>query len=376
MHYFRFALIALSVLLMPVLLLQGLANARMSGGPIQWNGFWEADLARAFLQADDSDGQLRISINDIGLSFARSAFEKEPFATDALFLFVVDERARGNDEAVREILKIGVALDKRNQRLGAFEMEQAISARDYTKTFAVIDRLTTINPSLIDELVQPLASAMGQPDMVPVVRTALEAQPAWAEAFWRAAPANEDGLLAMYDLRQQIDFGTSEESDAAMLSGLVQTGNYSEAFDFWDQAKFIASGNEFGFVETTQSPPLGWQATITGSRSFTETQPGIFSVFVEEQTFGELARQLVRLDAGSYNFSADVSPAIEDAALNISLQCAENGNEVGNVQSLAEGPAWTVTQDCNFFWLLLSGTAWERNSPVLGEVSNMALARR
>lgn len=359
----------------PFLLLQGLSNSRISPGPLSWNGFWEADVARSLIEAEEEGGQLKISVNDLGRELAIDAITKEPFATNALFVMAVDYRSEGRSVESGEIIARGVELDKRSRLLGIYELEQVARERDLDQAFAIIDRLTMTNPQLVADFVRPLTSVLDEESSLPILRDALNSEPRWAEAFWTSIPDSESGLMSMLSLRQETAVGSSAESDALLLSALVNSGRYSEAFAFLDTLGVLADAGEIAFTNSTEYEPIGWSTTVSGERTFSLTRNGEFDVFVDEQTFGELARQLVRLQAGRYQFAGEVTPAREASHLEVVLRCAETESSVAEPQSLDRPAQWTVDGACSIYWLVLNGSAWERRSSLQAEISEMTFRR-
>lgn len=359
----------------PFLLLQGMSNARMIPSPVSWNGFWQADVARAFLLAEENEGRIQLAVNERGLEMATDAYASEPFATDALFLMAVDHRANGDTEMNERIVGLGLALDKRNRQLGVLELEQAAVTGDYQQVFATLDRLTVTSPRLVSEFMPPLTAGIEQdPAALPIMRDALEAQPVWGEAFWNAVPRSAVGVSRFYELRLMTDAGTTAESDAELLLGLARQGFFTEVFAFWDSMD-VGEGDAMSFMQSTDFAPVGWLVAQDGERSFSERGDGEFDIFVEEQTFGELARQLVRLQPGEYRFSAEVDPEIGGRDVGVSLECAGGDDDAPDARPVEDSPSWTVGGDCSIHWLVLTGSAWERRNSLQATISQMSFER-
>ena len=359
----------------PLLLLQGLANARIAPGPIGWNGFWQADVAQAYLQFDEKNGELELAVQDGGKAMAMAAFSQEPLATNALFLFAADYRSQGNFEAMTELLSIGSALDRRNHRIGAMQLEQAGLAGDLEQTFEIIDRLVRTNPRMAGDFVRPLSLALEDDRLIPEVRERLDEGVSWDGAFWNTIPETRRGVTNMYTLRGMTQSGASPASDARLLAALARVGALDEALDFWALLSG-PSANELGFTLSTDFAPVGWQVERSSDRSFSASGLNLFDIYVEDQTFGELARQLVRLKPGAYSFTARVSPASAAGSLEASLECATGDRSAiptFDTQLLADEAIWSVDESCEVYWLVLSGTAWTRRSPLRASISDMQL---
>lgn len=372
MILFRLLLCVAVLSLAPFLFLQGLANARAAPGPVDWNGFWKADVAQNFLEAEENEGQLVLEISSAGRELAYEAFVEEPFATDALFLLAVAYRNEGRLENAVNLVEQGLGLDKRNRQLGILDLERAAIAGDFESVFAAIDRLTTTSPRLVEQFVRPLSAALDQEDTIPVIEDALDTNPRWAPAFWNSVPSSFAGVTNMLALRERTSIGTTSESDARLLGMLFQMGQFEPAFAFWDNSPYSTGIGFEAFIDSLEYPPLGWVAASSGDRSFSPGQAGEYEVFVEQGTFGELARQLVRLEPGTYSFAADVKPKVEAGFLDVTLNCATADADTAMRRSLDERAEWEVGDDCSFFWLVLEGSAWDRRSDLRASISGLA----
>lgn len=370
---FRFGLSALVLICAPVLLMQGLANARNPISPLySSNGFNLALLSMGQLQFDQENGKLTMSVSSGGVELARKAFAREPLASDALLVLAINERVQGNLERMQAILESADALDKRNANIGALRLEQVALTGDISRTFGMIDRLGTVHPSLTAEFVRPLTAALNDPRTIPVLRDALNARPVWGAAFWRAMPADTNGISNMYELRGLTDVGTSEESDSSLVLTLVNNGLYADAFTFWEG--FAGDEHDpLGFVPGTSFPPFGWSLTNGGERTMSPRGEARYEIYIQNETSGELARQLVRLPGGSYSFVAKIIPASEAGNIVASLECALGGDVVGDAQGLSNPARWTVSGDCDAYWLVLEGSAWDRRDPLRVSISDMRL---
>lgn len=373
MKWLRPFLAGVAVLIVPFLFLQGLSNSKTPPGPVNWNGFWQADLSLAFLQIEQEDGSLSVNVQDSGLELARSAFAKEPLASNALFLVATDYRAAGDTDSMRELLDLAAGLDKRNRNVGGMQLEQAALSGNLVATFDILERLSLVNPELTQDLVQPLTAALEDERSIQFLRDALIQQPTWAEAFWMSIPATKTGIVNMQAMRLQAGVGATPDSDARLLAGLVQLEQFEAALDLWNG--IAGEGQpDTAFVPTSDYAPVGWRTASSGERSFNQRERGEFDAYVEDQTFGELARQIVRLEPGTYRFSAKISPVSDGEDFEAELRCVEAGGMSLGSQSLVSPTEWEVGDGCGIYWLILSATAWERTRPLRATVSNMEFA--
>ncbi|GAA0277757.1 hypothetical protein GCM10009127_18270 [Alteraurantiacibacter aestuarii] len=371
-RFVRYALSAIALLAAPVLLMQGMANAKNPLSPMfSWNGYNLAELSLGAVRIEQGQGgTVSMSLRKRGVALARNAFAREPLAADALFVLAVHESDQRNPQAMAAILDGAYALDKRNRNIGALQLQQAALAGDFEATFRIIDRLASLYPPLSGEFVSPLIASLADPEATALIREALEARPVWAEAFWLSGPDDARLVRAMFDLRQQVDFGTSERSDAILLAGLVRQRLYEPAFAFWREVTGEPQGT-LGYVADDAFAPFGWQLKASGDLSMTSREAGRFEVYVQNEMSGELGRQLLELAPGRYSFSASIAPVSEAENLSASLQCAQDDTPVGSPQTLDNAAGWTVTGGCKYYWLILTGAAWDRRDPLRVDVADM-----
>ena len=358
-----------ALVLAPVLLLQGLANARVTPALIEYNPFWLAELSTALLAVEQSQEQAVVRSTERAVAMARSSFAREPLASDALFVLALEKGEQGDGELLA-FTDLAASVDKRNRNLGALQLEQAASAGQFARTFAIIDRLAVVHPKLTMVFVRPLTRVLSQPELLTALHKALERAPTWGPAFWSQVPGQAEGIEGMYRLRQMTDVGTSPESDARLLSGLAGKSLYDDAFAFWSQLHG-ENADRTGFIEGTENPPFGWKLTSDGDRSMFEDGPNRYNIFINGQSDGELARQLVRLDPGQYAFSATVSPSEQAKNIDVTLQCAVGKGNERQVRPLTATARWSVSSACRYYWLILGGSAWESRTAIRAEIAGI-----
>ena len=154
-----------ALVLAPVLLLQGLANARVTPALIEYNPFWLAELSTALLAVEQSQDQAVVRSTERAVAMARSSFAREPLASDALFVLALEKGEQGDGELLA-FTDLAASVDKRNRNLGALQLEQAASAGQFARTFAIIDRLAVVHPKLTMVFVRPLTRVLSQPELL------------------------------------------------------------------------------------------------------------------------------------------------------------------------------------------------------------------
>lgn len=367
----RLLVCGLAVVAAPLLVVQGMANARIDPRLVDLNGFWKADVAGALVQVEQLETSLELDVNETGFELARGAFADEPLASDAFFPIAIAWQSDGRTDDANALIETGLRLDKRNRQLGVLALQREVVARNLPGLFDQINRLSVLNPQLINDFVQPLTAEMGNASAVPVIREALVEDPVWAEAFWLSVPRSPEGARGMYSLRQDIDNGVTAESDERLLAGLANAGLHTEALAHWDARFAEADAAETVFFEGDDFAPIGWRSERSGNISFSRRGEGEYDIYVENQSSGELARQLVRLAPGTYRFSADVSPASDAEFLNVSLVCANGEGDAAPAFPLGSTVTFTSTSACDVYWLILSGNAFDKRGALEVRMSSM-----
>jgi hypothetical protein len=369
----RFGLVLVVLLLAPLLLIQGLAQASVPLGPgREQNGYFRALQALSRMELRQSGQSVTMQVTDSAAKLAREAFVREPYAADALFVLAAHLRQLGEPRKMTAVIDGAYALDKRSRSIGVLQLEQAVAAGDLKRTFATVGRLSTIYPSLKQSFVQPLIGELGRDGVATIMLAELEKNPVWATDFWTSVPADPAIVEQMYRLRLATSAGTTANSDGHLLAALVASGLYDEAFAFWSS---LADGqvDPHAFVAGDDLPPFGWKATIQGDRSMTSRGGGEgYDIYVQSDTSGELGRQLLRLPPGEYSFAASVVPAGEAENVSVRLQCADAEQPLGSAQPLDQAAKWSVRDGgCAAWWLILEGSAWNSRQSLRATISDM-----
>lgn len=370
------ALVMLGFLaLAPVLALQALTNAKVYIFPAgDWNGFGVALQSLARLQVEQGEaGQVELSVRPPGPALARDAFAREPLALDALFVLTIEE-GQSNPANARRLLQLASQLEKRNQNIGAAVLQNAALAGDLAGALAAMDRLAVVYPEISPAIVEALLPFLADARQLPVFERALRSDPAWARAFWMAAPGKSESLENLLQLRSSIGGTAAKQGDEQLLQGLVRAGRYQDAMVLWQEISGVG-GNATGFINSDAYPPFGWQLVQSASRSMASTGSGQYAVHLQGEISGELAKQLVRFGPGEYRIAVAVEPADLASSLRVALQCA-GGKGPPDWRPISDPRPWVVGEGCSMFWLLIGADTWDAGTGVSGTVSDVAIVRR
>ncbi|WP_271078031.1 hypothetical protein [Aurantiacibacter sp. MUD61] len=357
----------------PLLLLQGHANAEMGLGPLSWNGFWQADISRAFLQGEQAeDGTFSVSVREGGEDLAVNAWRQEPLATDGLFLVAVQMREDGELDQFERLISVGSDLDKRNRLLATLQLEKAVLDDDLDAAFPILDRIAMAHPSLVPDMISSIKQVLVREGTVEPLRRVLETEPVWVGQFWNGVPPQPEALRRLYQLRQQTDVGTSDQSDAILIGGLVNAGFYGDALDLWRESIAGENAAPFAFRQDAEFPPISWQLVSTGQRALSARGEGRYELYAQQYSDGEVARQLLQLEPGRYRLSADISPANAAERVEARLFCATGNGDDAEPRALDSSAVWEVSGDCDAYWLVLDANAWEQRSALRATITNFS----
>lgn len=360
----------LAVALAPLLALQAQVNA---GGPapgwaLNWNGFRIADLASSQVKASLVDEKLQFEVSSGALKTAQRAYEKEPFATDGLFVIGLQRGKQG-----KELFQEAQILDQRNRLIGGVLLQQAAEDGDLSAILPIIDRLARLRPALASELVKAFSSSLNDPKSIPFLEQKIRERPPWANAFWRAVPIDEPALGNFFVLRKRTSAGTDLQSDANLITALINAKRYAEAFEFRETLT-IPRGKDASTFDAREGP-LDWQLTQSRYTQARFDKSGQMDIFVDRGSAGELARKLVRLSTGSLKLLGDVERRQGYGNITAELTCANDQTmDQWRAGSVDEGVTFEIpANSCPYGWLILKGSAWESQQPLRAEIRGLAL---
>ncbi len=362
----------LAVALAPVLAVQAYVN---SGGnvvqqAVGWNGFQLADRALSQVEGSEAAGQLQLRASAATVSSAKRAYEREPFATDALFVIGSMDRVTGT-----KIYRASIHLDKRNRTIAAMLLQDAARQKNLPAMLDLIDRLSRLRPAFAAEFVKAFAGNLADPESMPVLERALNASPVWANAFWKSVPRDGAALDNFYSLRSEISKGSDAKSDAALIRALVNAGRFDEAFEFRSSLAGGAGGLLTGSGEHYE--PLHWQLSQGRNAQARFTSSNQLEVYIERGTAGELARKLVRLSPGTFTLIGRVVMNQGTGDIQAELICASGNQKQRWMAQLLSGETeWFIpAETCAYAWLIVKGSAWESPLPVRAVVDKLSVGQ-
>lgn len=346
------------------------AHAASTNSPSEWaarlNGFQLADEAMSEIVTSQSGGQATIRADEVAIDKARTAYSREPFASDALFLLSLDAGAKQPG-----ILRAARDLDKRNRLTGLALLQGEVEENNLEGVLSLVDQLSRVRPDLAPQFVSVLSESWSDAGSLPLLEQALRDEPSWATAFWRRIPRDEVSLERYAALRERLSPPSDPQTERNLLGAFIEVGRYPEAFELYERTR-LAKDDRGEFY-----PPIDWRVSETRDVRARLISTNTMDIFVQSNASGEIARKLVTLSPGEYRVTGEISVKQGDGTLQVSLACAapDTGPNWPAVD-LSEDTRFSVPPNtCRYAWLTLDASAWESSLDFEATIDSIELKR-
>ncbi|MCJ8192035.1 hypothetical protein [Sphingomicrobium aestuariivivum] len=288
---------------------------------------------------------------------ARTAYAREPFATDALF--VIAESGKFDGHAIQIQSQ---NLEKRNIRIALALLEKHTQRFDLEAMGPLLDQISRLRPEASEQYAKALLLGLNDPSTFEWLAGELANEPGWAMSFWRSPPKNGPALDNFLMLRLRQTKVDDQNSDLRLVQKLVSAGRYDDAFDLHELIKEQSRGDETSLAYTY--PPLDWQLMKGRDANARMTVPDHWTLYINDGTAGLLAERLVPLRSGQLRVEGELRSISGQGELRMELQCAgPDGGERAS-QPFAEKAIWVIDNPkCGYAWLRLQGAAWDSSVP-------------
>ena len=194
-------------------------------------------------------------------------------------------------------------------------------------------------------------------------------------------PANLDLVLELG--------GTGDVANApwlgTMIRTLVEHRQYDRARTLWARTSGIGQSATSGllfdpnFSDSATLPPFNWELT-SSTLGLAERRSGRLQAIYYGQEEGVLARQLLVLGPGRYEFAAPARGSAETgdgSALVWLVRCADatGGAPLASAPAAAGRLAFAVPQSCAAQWLELAGRSSDTGREIEMEIGPASLSR-
>ncbi len=274
---------------------------------------------------------------------AAAAYRGEPLSSSALGLLIVSMDS--NDPGRRALLDIGGKLTRRSSLITSASIDAAARGGDEGAFFRWLSRAILTNESMRATYIRAMAQATARPGAVETLAPVLGPKPNWSDRYWGFVAAMPESLENAVELRlllakapwRQSEITATDRNLALALTKRRQFDTLQQLASGLQQSPLgkatrrdrLTNGN---FDRPSLLPPIDWELASTGNLG-ASINPQAKKLIISPiaGAHGYAARQLVRLEPGSYNLSWTLasSSQIGKDQLVVRLSCAERPEQDG-----------------------------------------------
>ena len=334
------------------------------------NGFAAENLAAAAIKKSVAEnlGQFPNRIAFPTITLAQAAFIAEPATPEAVAVLALTKE----DIIKQKLMSRAYLLSRRQPLVTGWMIADSGAREDVPALLDYYDTMLRTNTSAASVVIPVMAGALADDNFVAPFASLLSKQPPWANQFWGTVVGTPRAVVNAARLREALyKPGENNEvyRDADLIRALVNNQQFDRAVNLY---KYIVNSKKIDsvikngtFDADSKYAPIDWQLFSTGKYSATITK-GKLELSAIRSAGGLLARQLVRLPAGTLKLEVIPNAAIaEDAQIFITLTCAEKMTKIpqpiriplkGKIANLQVNNSQS---GCGFYWLDFSGRASE-----------------
>jgi hypothetical protein len=233
------------------------------------------------------------------------------------------------------------------------------------------------------EVAAPVVPALSQfartPGAIARMRPALARNQGLAHAVMDQLATDPSNAPLLFALEPVLRQGTGLAPwQQRLIDTTAAAGNVALARQYWARFNRIEPETEGifnpGFEKRPASPPFNW-SLATGTAGIAELLPqGGLSIVHFGREPALFARQLLTLEAGSYQLQSRFAGRVEPGKLEWRLQCLRGGPPT-IVPAVAEWAAFKIEGNCTDGWLELHGIPSESGSRLDAVLTGVALRK-
>lgn len=366
-------------------LAQAKAARREMARPMIEKAQAEASEADSNPQAED----LPIAVAPSAIRSARQAFATEPLSDEAIMVLALAANAQGQTDRTRAIFSGLHALTRRNQVAALWLARDAAQREKIPETLKYFDEMLRSSSDARPILLARFAAATAYPEFRDGMAKLLGGAPPWADEFWDTAPTVAGAERSVAELRilsarSKAKFNSL--ADQKLASQLLNVGAFDHARDLY--AALVPRTDQDGgervrnadFTRTSDLPPIDWQTFSIGDYgSEIVAQDGLLLFSAINNPGGEVARQWVALDPGSYRLVANLELLGNEPRdeVSIRLTCFGTDTEQRRLDfKLADGrnsKTFQLSPGCRNYWLDIIASPAEGGSGFDGQLSMVSI---
>lgn len=340
------------------------------------NGWAKVRVANLMLveaaRAGADEGQIPTDFAPGFEAYSQEALLSEPLAASALRNLGLAAAGDGDIARARRIMRQASELSNRDALLNLWLSQDYALQGENRSSFRQYDILLRTNTRSLAATLPLMAGYLANEAAVDELYPLLSVDPPWHQDFWAAVIQNGTVASNAGKLRARLHRSQSiatSSHDSLILEQLVRANDIDGAFALYEVASRARPGktdDEFrdpDFNMDPLLPPFDWD-TEDGLMygSSVDRENGALSIIAESGATGLVVRQLVSLEPGDYQLTADFvdrSAVTDGFKFSARIACAEllGARSFDSVEDLEDGRAsFSIEGDCRRFWVSLSLT--------------------
>lgn len=352
---------------------------------LKWNSR-DAGAQAALAERLVAAGAPRDAERRAAIRLATDALLRDPTQVRAARALGMVAAVDGRLDRAERLLAYAESLSRRDVPTQLWFIERKVQTGDVDGILRHYDAVLRTSPTGQDLLFPVLARAADEPVVYAALRDLLATEPPWARAFVTTLLSSTGNAGHISGLALAVLDGSQKDDEVfrqRFVSRFVDRREYDVAFSTYASLTDVATARLLvrngDFEQPSRYPPIDWElASDTDLAALPQAVPGRDGIVLRFYTGagrgGSLARQLLRLSAGSYRLAGVVAniPAERAERPSLELRCADGGSEavLQTVEFPSAGSAgrnWQVkfqvpTARCSYQWLLIEA-AGTLNAP-------------
>lgn len=353
---------------------EGRAPAKSLIVSTPFDGTARAGLAfQSFAARTVRDPAARVDPRERAL--ALQAYRDEPLSLPALSVLAMAMTDTKETERRQSLLESASQLSRRNVLVSNELMKSAAARNDDRVFFTWLSRLMLTGVEARRVYGAAMAEATAKPGAVAALTPILGAKPRWADYYWTLVAGRPNSWVNAASLRGAVARPPYRQTDVTrtdqtLLARLVQVGKFAEAQQLASDlglrrshaGSMLYNGD---FAATPLLAPFDWQLSALGNLGASiDNNDKRMTVSAISGASGAAAKQLLRLEPGSYRLSWSLSSEtpFEPGAIVAQLRCADPRVQVAPPPAvpLTSGKreaGWTVAESgCQWYWFSIDAT--------------------
>lgn len=326
------------------------------------------DLALASLGARRQQ-DAEAAVTPLERSLALKAYRSDPLAVSSVGILALDMRAA---EKRQQLLELAGRLSRRSSFV-SFELVKAAAVRgDEPGFFSWLSRAALTNADARRVYISAMADATARSGALEGLLPVIGPDPSWANFYWNAVNQRPNSLRNGAKLRIALTEAPWRQSrqkptDPILVRQLVAHNDYETAHELVSALAPERSANRpdallvnADFSKRSALAPFDWALASSGNLGATiDVRARRLVISAIPGAYGMVARQLLRLDGGSYEFRWKLSSnePLSEGSLTVNLRCADVGKAppikpadlaIGEHRHVFVVPA---KSNCQWYWL-------------------------